>query len=433
MTNHLKECEYRLVLCVLCNQKVQYIERQKHEEICNNTEVDCPQKCGEKIKRKNLKEHFQNCKNKLIDCNFLYFGCKEKFPLKDLEKHRTENINQHLELFAKKIIALEESINKINNSLKEKNEELLGQKVENAISIKLNKRFKTSKSKKKLASKKGKTYLLRSEPEEKGLDKIFLGLNKSTIELKEINSFRIQEETEYKQKQNKSQENKNKEIVNTNNNFLNHKRNSPDSPNIEINNKDNNQEENIIESDLFDTKLIPKDKFNIKNNTLISKNLDNHYHIYIFGSEKYEVKKDSEKVYKFSIKLNMNILCLAFGFSDKKIVEENNYYVFTPAKNEKGEIKSNGSYILSINSMQWNANYKQECKKLKNVDKKLLGKEGSIIECYFNPYRKSLKYFFEGNIIASLSKVELMKSEVYTPCIIFLQNCSVDINFDYPN
>ena len=46
--------------------KFNFFYKERHEDICNNTEVDCPNKCGEKAKRKSLNEHYKVCKMKLI-------------------------------------------------------------------------------------------------------------------------------------------------------------------------------------------------------------------------------------------------------------------------------------------------------------------------------------------------------------------------------
>ena len=71
--------------------------------------------------------------------------------------------------------------------------------------------------------------------------------------------------------------------------------------------------------------------------------------------------------------------------------------------------------------------------RLKDVDKKILGKEGSIIEYVFNPCENTMDYFLNGMRIASLTDIQLFKSEVYTPCIIFLHNCSIEVIFAYPS
>ena len=47
---------------------------------------------------------------KLIQYNFFPFGCKEKFYLKDTEKHKTKNINNDLALMASKMLVFENSI-----------------------------------------------------------------------------------------------------------------------------------------------------------------------------------------------------------------------------------------------------------------------------------------------------------------------------------
>ena len=46
--------------------------------------------------------------------------------------------------------------------------------------------------------------------------------------------------------------------------------------------------------------------------------MDNHIYKCIFASGKYEIKKDSQNMYKFKIKLNDDILWLAFEICDKK-------------------------------------------------------------------------------------------------------------------
>ena len=152
---------------------------------------------------------------------------------------------------------------------------------------------------------------------------------------------------------------------------------------------------------------------------------------YIFASEKYQIKRDSENVYKFKIKLNDDILWLAFGICDKKKVEENEF-IFTPSKKD-GIERNNGSYILSVNSMVWNPNNRIECKKLKNVDKKQLGKKGAIIEFSFYPSKNMMEFFFKEINIATLTNIVLFNSDYFTPCIVFLQNCSIEMEFEYPN
>ena len=112
MNNHLKECKYRYILCKLCRSKVQYIDKKKHEEICNNkndkNDSGCPYECGEEnIDKTNNKK---NNNINLIDCPFITFGCKEKLFEGDMEKHKSSNINEHLLLFGERIKKNEEEL-----------------------------------------------------------------------------------------------------------------------------------------------------------------------------------------------------------------------------------------------------------------------------------------------------------------------------------
>ena len=83
--------------------------------------------------------------------------------------------------------------------------------------------------------------------------------------------------------------------------------------------------------------------------------------------------------------------------------------------------------------MVWNPNNRIECKKLKNVDKKQLGKKGAIIEFSFYPSKNMMEFFFKEINIATLTNIVLFNSDYFTPCIVFLQNCSIEMEFEYPN
>ena len=96
-----------------------------------------------------------------------------------------------------------------------------------------------------------------------------------------------------------------------------------------IQQKEKENIENDLDTEYFDTELIDKDKFIIKNRVITSKNMNNYQHKYIFTSEKYQIKRDSKNVYKFKIKLNDDMSWLAFGICDKKKVEENEF-IFIP-------------------------------------------------------------------------------------------------------
>ncbi len=66
--------------------------------------------------------------------------------------------------------------------------------------------------------------------------------------------------------------------------------------------------------------------------------MDNHIYKYIFASEKYEIKKDSQNIYKFKIKLNDEILWLTIGVCDKKKLKKIILFLLLQKKMVKKEI-----------------------------------------------------------------------------------------------
>ena len=53
------ECQYRLVRCPYCNRQGTYKDFTPHIKICEEAPVDCPNKCGQDLKRKQLACHRQ--------------------------------------------------------------------------------------------------------------------------------------------------------------------------------------------------------------------------------------------------------------------------------------------------------------------------------------------------------------------------------------
>lgn len=447
MNRHLKTCKYRYILCKLCNSKVQFIDRKKHEEICiNKNDEDCPQGCGEVLDKNLLKAHINNiCSLDLVECPFKYFGCKEKLNNEEMEKHKIDEMNNHILLFGERIIKTEEEIKNIYKLL------------ENRFDL----NNKDNKSRNSNSSYNLKDYLFDEKNKEINMDNINILSSGLEMELSPKinydtnNNFCIinnendnsknevlqllEGDNSYELKSNSNSINSNK----TNNSYLNNKRKisnnnskfndkekSKDIEGIKAKNNSFSNQLNLIEDNgFFDYKYILKDKFEINYNNITAINMNNKEHYYIFSNEKYEINKDSSEIYKISIKLNENIYWLAFGICDKKKVEENKFK-FAPSKYVE-EARNNGSYILSVNSMIWNSNNSLECKKLK-VDPKSLGKAGKEIELQFIPSKNIIHYYSENKLLASLTNVKLFQSEVFTPCIIFLHNCSITVTFDYP-
>ena len=95
-----KTCPNRKVKCQHCGMS------GIHEQItgfhltaCPDVPLMCPRKCRKQgIKRKDLTVHKQECPLEPVQCPFYEAGCKEKLPRKDLEVHTSSSIQQHLQL-----------------------------------------------------------------------------------------------------------------------------------------------------------------------------------------------------------------------------------------------------------------------------------------------------------------------------------------------
>ena len=109
-----KECKYRQYTCEHCGYEDTFeaVAGRKprvhagdsvrnHYDECPNYPRDCPNKCGEKnIKRKNMRSHRNECILEPLKCPFHNVGCTDRIKRKDMDVHRHQNMEKHLELLA---------------------------------------------------------------------------------------------------------------------------------------------------------------------------------------------------------------------------------------------------------------------------------------------------------------------------------------------
>lgn len=101
---HLKDCNYRSIQCKYCNDSYSLIQLDNHYQSCPKYLVACPQKCTIKIQREALSDHLDNeCDFTEVNCCYHEIGCQKSCPRKDLNKHKTENYNEHLDLIFQSI------------------------------------------------------------------------------------------------------------------------------------------------------------------------------------------------------------------------------------------------------------------------------------------------------------------------------------------
>jgi len=131
MKNHLdKECLYRKIICDKCKKEIIFKEKEKHEEECDleqnkNKKILC-KKCGVGILAGQMEKHLkEECPEFEINCDFLLFGCKDKFLRKNKFNHflDVEQISSHNKIILNWFNGFknnfENKFSKIQNTLKE--------------------------------------------------------------------------------------------------------------------------------------------------------------------------------------------------------------------------------------------------------------------------------------------------------------------------
>ena len=95
----MNDCPNRPFTCQYCNHKATYIAvTNEHWPICKQYPLKCPNKCGEKvIKRQHLPKHLEEtCPLQVIKCEFSYAGCEVECQRQHMHTHLEENVKIHL-------------------------------------------------------------------------------------------------------------------------------------------------------------------------------------------------------------------------------------------------------------------------------------------------------------------------------------------------
>ena len=84
---HLLECNFRKIKCEKCGNEIIFNSKNEHIKECAKENVICL-KCGVTVLREQLEKHLkEDCPEFEIDCDFLFFGCKDKFLRKNKHQH----------------------------------------------------------------------------------------------------------------------------------------------------------------------------------------------------------------------------------------------------------------------------------------------------------------------------------------------------------
>ena len=92
------KCPRRKANCLYCyyTGEHQFIEGQPKEE-CPKLPLPCPNKCEVgSVPREDMEAHRKKCPLEMIQCDYYGVGCETKMARKDHEKHKKENMEDHL-------------------------------------------------------------------------------------------------------------------------------------------------------------------------------------------------------------------------------------------------------------------------------------------------------------------------------------------------
>jgi len=465
ISEHIEKCEFKEFSCDKCGLIMPEREKLLHKNICLKEKIKCPQGCDVEMERGDFNLHKINCEYSIIDCPYYYLGCTDKFKRKFEKEKLNEDLNKHLLLSVEKIISLENTAENCFSriqSLETEIQNLKSAKLKDEEEIKSLLQYKAQVQNLESEIKELKKYIEQIEKEkekekEKHQIKIScLSYNDSVSTSKEKNND-LEIENGIKNQKEKDETNnmlikipKERITENSVKKLLANKRkmeyssksiysNQEENVYIKLKKKSESQKEviqkninNQYKESIYD--ILPKyrDLFSINENIIESSSLTGNKHIYIFFDKKYDIPKKSDKIYKIKYKLLKDISWLGLGICDKKIVENNNYE-FSPGNNQKKKENRKttniGTYIINTNKICWNCNNAIQCKAIDTV----INKANNEIELVLNPLECKLEFKFKNSLLTKFSDVRCFKSECFSPCIIFLKNCKIETNFDYPS
>lgn len=113
LTNHVEnECLRRKIECQNCNitGECQFIEGE-HLEECPKLPLPCPNKCAiGNVLRGEMETHRKECPLEVVNCEYYNVGCKERMMRKELAKHESEMVKNHLLLTKASLVETLQSV-----------------------------------------------------------------------------------------------------------------------------------------------------------------------------------------------------------------------------------------------------------------------------------------------------------------------------------
>ena len=127
---HKKDnCELREYTCPYCLSLWPYRDTFKnvttvHLKECAGFPLDCPNNCGKKrIRREDMPPHLAVCPEQVVPCRYQSLGCKARLPRKQMEQHMKDK-DTHLEIALATTTEIVDELNRVKTESREAVEEL---------------------------------------------------------------------------------------------------------------------------------------------------------------------------------------------------------------------------------------------------------------------------------------------------------------------
>ena len=405
MYKHKNKCDYQLIQCKKCSSKMLLSEKETHINYCPKVEIKCPQGCGETVKRKDISQHIKKCPNTEISCPYKAFGCNDKYSRNERDDRLVKDTGKHLDLTAKIVLELKNKISKMEKEIEQlKNKQADKPYINNVI---INSKDEEEEANiNNNANNKNDNKNKDSYSINEITDGIEIKSNQFLSKKRFNNNISVDEEISYQEKNNFS-------IFND------------DNENETNNDLDELSRAKIINDNIYEIPSDYEHLFNINNEKLEAKFLDGKKHYYVFFNQIYDIPKNSTKKYYFTINILSECNFLEIGICDKKILEQNNF---------EYDVKNNnklGKYSYNVNGLIWNSNNDKECAKIDG--KKYFNQDEVTIRFTVDPEMSKLEFMINYKVSIELNDVKCFISDSFSPFLTFLTNCSIQINFDYPN
>ena len=401
LANHLAICKYRIVQCEFCLLSLPFIELQGHlDDICPKIKVECPQKCGQFIEREKLEEHVKNdCGNTILTCPFGYFKCNTVLLKRDLQKHLSDEVHNHLKLCMERMQEIDHQIHQMDGHI--------GQ-IDGALNAKIEDIKKDNENIKKQIAiipppVLKKEYLVISKSNEDEIS--FIGQKRKDPQ----EDFVVEHNKESLLSICPIEKKRMSDGLSITNNING----------LTILNKPNQGIKNIKRNEVFDTKFISP-FIELSNNRAKLHERAKSQYSYLFSNYNINCVNNYENSYfiKWSVTLLSETKWIGCGLCSKNEVINNNFS-FQPAVKPDG-IK--GVFIICSNGYGFNC-YKNDSQVIINHS---LTNIGDVMEFYYYPKKKELVVHFKciDNRVftGKMNEVYPREGIFLTPCIVFIHS-----------